>query len=237
MLAEFGDAGQRTLANAKVLVVGAGGLGSPLLTYLAAAGIGHIGIAEHDRVEISNLPRQILFEEGDVNRPKLDAAMDRLSELNSATHIIPHPEGMTETNATDIIGQYDIVADGCDNFPTRFLVNRSCVALGKPLVSASVAGWNGQLASFDTSKGTACYQCLVHPDAPDANTCRESGIIGPLAGVVGSMQALEVLRMLLGKPALLGKLAIYDGLVHNQRVVALPRDAQCKACKTFNAKQ
>ena len=231
MLPEFGEDGQRTLADASVLVIGAGGLGSPLLTYLAAAGVGHIGIAEHDRVERSNLHRQILFEEGDINRPKLDAASDRLSELNSSTNITPHPEGITEANATHIISGYDVIADGCDNFATRFLVNRTCLALKKPLVSASVAGWNGQLATFDTAKGTPCYQCLVHPDAPEANTCRESGIIGPLAGVMGSMQALEVLRLLIGKPALLGKLALYDGLAHKHRVVAIVHDANCGICK------
>ena len=230
MLPEFGEEGQHALANASVLVVGAGGLGSPLLTYLAAAGVGHIGIAEHDRVEASNLPRQILFEEGDVNRPKLDAATDRLSELNSASTMTPHPKGITEENAKQIISQYDVVADGCDNFATRFLVNRICAALGKPLVSASVAGWHGQVASFDAANGTPCYQCLVHPEAPEANTCRESGIIGPLAGIIGSMQALEVLRIIISKPALLGKLALYDGRTHTQRIVSITKDAECAAC-------
>jgi molybdopterin/thiamine biosynthesis adenylyltransferase len=231
MLPHFGERGQEALAGASVLVVGAGGLGSPLLTYLAAAGVGRIGIAEHDRVEPSNLPRQILFEEGDIHRPKLDAAIDRLSELNSATEIVAHQNGIRHADAASIIGAYDVVADGCDNFATRLLVNTTCVALQKPLVSASVAGWHGQLASFDVARGTPCYQCLVHPDATDANTCEDSGIIGPLAGIIGSMQALEVLRVIIGEPALLGTLALYDGRTHAQRMVRIGRDAHCAVCK------
>ncbi|MES2984941.1 MAG: HesA/MoeB/ThiF family protein [Pseudomonadota bacterium] len=232
MLPEIGEAGQQRLLDARVLVIGAGGLGAALITYLAAAGVGHIGIIDDDRVELSNLPRQIIHETGDIGRLKVDSASDRIAELNPEMQVTTYPTQLTQENAAGIIGAYDLIADGCDNFATRFLVNATCMALGKPLVSAAIAGWAGQVMTIapHLAAGTACYQCLVNPEAREANTCRESGVIGPLAGVIGSMQALEVIRTLLGAPALIGRMAIYDGKTARQRLVATTRDDRCPIC-------
>jgi len=219
MLAELGDAGQQKLLGARVLVVGAGGLGSALIPYLAAAGVGTLGIIDPDRVELSNLARQVIHESGDIGRLKVESARDRVEELNPDVRVITHAEALTAENAERMLRDYDVVADGCDNFATRFVVNDACVALGIPLVSAAIAGWQGQVMSV--LPGGPSYRDLVHPDAPEANTCRESGVIGPLAGIIGSMQALEVLRVILGKPALAGKVAIYNGITGQQRLVTL----------------
>ncbi|PZP86588.1 MAG: molybdopterin biosynthesis protein MoeB [Azospirillum brasilense] len=219
MLPELGEAGQQKLLAARVLVVGAGGLGSALIPYLAAAGVGTLGIIDPDRVELSNLARQVIHESGDIGRLKVESARDRVEELNPDVRVVPHAEALTPENAERIIAAYDVVADGCDNFATRFVVNDACVKRGTPLVSAAIAGWQGQVMSI--LPGGPTYRDLVHEDAPEANTCRESGVIGPLAGIIGSMQALEVLRVLLGTPALGGKLAIYDGITAQQRVVTL----------------
>ena len=228
MLDEVGVAGQEKLLAARVLVIGAGGLGSGLLTYLAAAGVGHLGIVDHDRVELSNLARQIIHEDGDVGRLKVASAEDRIAELNAETKVTAYPIALTPENAREIISAYDVVADGCDNFATRFAVNEACVELKKPLVSAAIAGWQGQVMSVLPEH--ACYQCVVSPDAPEANTCRESGVMGPLAGIIGSMQALEVLRLILGKPALAGKLAVFDGITNSQRIATLTPDPTCPVC-------
>ncbi len=228
MLPEIGEAGQQTLLNTRVLVIGAGGLGSALISYLAAAGVGHLGIIDHDRVELSNLARQIIHESGDIGRLKVESAADRIAELNPDVRVTPYAHPLTAENAQELIAAYDIIADGCDNFATRFIVNAACVALQKPLVSASIAGFHGQVM---TITGTPCYQCFVSPDAPEANTCRESGVIGPLAGIIGSMQALEVIRVALGTPAYVGKLARYNGQDGSQRITQLVRDAACPVCK------
>ena len=232
MLPDMGEAGQQALLNARVLVVGAGGLGSALISYLAAAGVGTIGIIDDDRVELSNLARQIIHETGDIGRLKVDSASDRIAELNPSTRILTHPHALTAANAEAIVAQYDIIADGCDNFASRFIINTTCLKLRKPLVSAAVAGWHGQVMTIapHLAPGTGCYQCFVSPEAPEAHTCRESGIIGPLAGIVGSMQALEVMHVILGHPALLGKLARYDAHSMSQRISTLSRDAACTAC-------
>lgn len=232
MLADVGEAGQRKLLNTRVLVIGAGGLGSALISYLAAAGVGTIGIIDHDRVELSNLARQIIHETGDVGRLKVDSASDRIAELNPDAKVTTYPFALSEENAADIIREYDIVADGCDNFSTRFIVNRTCLTHKIPLVSAAIAGWQGQVMNIAPHfmPETGCYQCFAHPDAPEANTCRESGIIGPLAGIIGSMQALEVVNTLLGHPALVGKLVRYDAHTLEQRISSLGRDADCPIC-------
>ena len=233
MLPEIGVAGQEKLATTRVLVIGAGGLGSALITYLAAAGIGHLGIIDDDRVELSNLARQILHETGDIGRLKVESAEDRVNELNPEARVTTYPFALTKENAQEIIAGYDIVADGCDNFASRFAVNAACIALKKPLVSAAIAGWDGQVMSIAPylAQSSACYQCLVHPDAPEANTCRESGIVGPVAGIVGSMQALEVIRFALGMPALIGKLALFDGRTQMQRLSIVSRDPACPICR------
>ncbi|MFZ4125929.1 MAG: HesA/MoeB/ThiF family protein [Rickettsiales bacterium] len=228
MLPEIGEAGQQKLVSAHVLVIGAGGLGSALIPYLAAAGIGHIGIIDDDRVELSNLARQVIHETGDIGRLKVESAADRVSELNPDVRVTIYPEALSAENAEKMIAQYDVVADGCDNFATRFAVNAACVKLGKPLVSAAISGFNGQVMSI--ANGSACYACFMHPDAPEANSCKESGVIGPLAGMIGSAQALEVVRMILGSPALVGKIAVFDGHTHHQRMVAIQKDAACKLC-------
>ena len=230
MLPEIGEAGQEKLRAARVLVIGAGGLGAPLITYLASGGIGHLGVMDGDRVELSNLPRQTIYETGDIGRLKVDAAADRVAELNPDGDFTPYPIALTAENAAEMIGKYDLVADGCDNFATRFIVNETCVKLGKPLVSAAIAGWQGQVMTV--MDGSACYRCLVHPEAPEMNTCRESGVIGPLGSIVGGMQALEVMRVVLGMPALAGKVALFDGKAHTQRVVALEKDRNCPVCAT-----
>lgn len=227
MLSDVGDAGQQKLLNAKVLIIGAGGLGSALISYLAATGIGHLGIVDDDRVELSNLARQIIHESGDIGRLKVESAEDRIAELNADVKVTTYPFKLTAGNAKEIIQNYDVVADGCDNFNTRFAVNQACIELGKPLVSASIAGFDGQVMTITDAP---CYQCFVSPDAPEANTCRETGVIGPLAGIIGSMQALEVLRTLLGTPAYAGKLHIYDGKAGTSRTTQLVRDSACPVC-------
>ena len=228
MLPEMGDAGQEKLLGARVLVVGAGGLGAPVITYLASGGVGHLGVIDPDRVELSNLPRQVIYETGDIGRLKVEAAADRVAELNPDCAFAPYPFALTAENAAEIIGAYDVVADGCDNFATRFVVNAVCVKLGKPLVSAAIAGWQGQVMTV--MGGGPCYRCLVHPDAPEANTCRESGVIGPLGSIIGGMQALEVMRVVMGAPALAGKVALFDGRAHTQRVAKITPDSHCEVC-------
>ena len=232
MLANVGEAGQLKLRAARVLVIGAGGLGSALISYLAAAGVGHLGIIDADRVELSNLARQILHETGDIGRLKVDSAADRIAELNPDIMVTTYPHALTAENARTIIGDYDIVADGCDNFHTRFLVNATCVALHKPLVSAAIAGWHGQLMTITPASiaGSGCYQCFANPDAPEANTCTDSGIMGPLAGVMGSMQALEVVNCILGRAALDVQLLRFDGATMQQRLVTRQADAACAIC-------
>ena len=232
MLPEVGIEGQQKLLNARVLVIGAGGLGSSLLSYLAAAGVGHLGIVDHDRVELSNLARQIIHEQGDIGRLKVDSASDRIAELNPDVKVETYPYSLTSENAEQLISQYDLVADGCDNFATRFTVNEICVRRNIPLVSAAIAGFDGHVMTIHNSP---CYQCFASPEAPEANTCRETGVIGPLAGIVGSMQALEVIRVLLGTPALIGKINTYDGRTAASRTITLTRDPACPMCTAHSA--
>lgn len=225
----FGEASQAQLKQARVLVIGAGGLGAPVLSYLAAAGVGTLGIVDHDRVELSNLNRQIVHENGDIGRLKAESAHDRVEELNPLVKVELFAERLTEENTERILSGFDVVADGCDNFETRFAVNRACLALRTPLVSAAVRGWEGQVATFapHLAADSACYACFVSPDAPEINTCREAGIIGPLCGIIGSMQALEVIHTLLGAPQLLGKLLLMNGRDFTQRILRLPHDPAC----------
>jgi molybdopterin/thiamine biosynthesis adenylyltransferase len=226
-LPEIGITGQQKLRDARVLVIGAGGLGAPLITYLASTGIGHLGIIDPDRVELSNLPRQTIFETGDIGRLKVDAARDRVTELNPDCAVTTYPFTLDAENAAEIISQYHVVADGCDQFVTRFLVNKICLTRSVPLVSAAISGFHGQVMNI--TKGSACYQCIVHEQAADERTCNV-GILAPFAGMIGCMQALEVLRIILGFPALIGKMAVIDGLTNSQRIVNLQRDPACPAC-------
>lgn len=231
MLDAIGETGQQALLNASVLVVGAGGLGAALIAYLGAAGVGRIGIIDHDHVELSNLHRQIIHEQADVGRLKVESAADRLSELSPDTQVDIYPQRLGDHN-TSIIARYDMVADGCDNFATRFAVNRACIHLKKPLVSAAIKGFSGQLMTIKAfgDDPTPCYQCFV-PEVPnEANTCREVGVIGPLCGILGSLQALEVMKVILGLPILTHRLLRYDAMTNQQQLVALTRDPDCKAC-------
>src|SRR6185436_11967268 len=190
VIPEVGPEGQRKLKAASVLLVGAGGLGSPLALYLSAAGVGRLGLVDFDRVEASNLQRQLLFGEGDVGRDKVSAAVERLRDVNPHVHVEPHAVRLTATNALELLRDYDVVADGSDNFATRYLVNDACVLLDKPDVWGAVQRFEGQLAVFWAAKG-ACYRCLFpEPPPPGAvPSCAEAGVLGVLPGIVGALQA------------------------------------------------
>lgn len=234
-LPELGEAGQEKLLKAKVLVVGAGGLGSPLLLYLASAGVGKIGIIDDDKVALSNLQRQIIHESEDVGRAKVLSAKDAINDLNPEVKISLYDERLTPYNIDPIIENYDIVADCCDNFETRFLVNAACFKHKKTLVSAAIIGFSGQLYSFKPYLGgnNPCYQCIV-PDLPPADAtpkCSESGVLGALGGVMGSMQALEVIKEIcdIGQ-SLSGYMIVFDGLSNSIRKVKVKPDRSCKQC-------
>lgn len=228
VLKEIGGQGQMKLKAAKVALVGMGGIGSPAALYLAAAGIGTLGLIDDDDVSLSNLQRQVLFGAKDIGAPKAEAAAVHLDNLNPNCDCRVHRLRLTVDNAADVLGGYDIVLDGCDNFETRLLVNRVCHALGKPLVSAALGRFSGQLATFD---GAPCYQCLVPEIPPDAETCERVGVVGALAGVMGTLAALEVIKALTGAgESLRGKLLIFDGLDMTSRIVKLAADPACPVC-------
>ena len=206
-LSEIGETGQQKLLKSRVMVIGAGGLGSPLLLYLAAAGVGTIGIIDDDRVELSNLGRQILHETSDIARPKADSAKDALLDINPNINIITYNERIAADNAADIIAEYDAVADGSDNFETRYIVADTCSLLEVPLISGAVMGYQGQLSTFTPylSNEQPCYRCW-HPEpkgGANNKSCSESGVLGAVAGVIGSYQATEVLKTLLNIGCLL----------------------------------
>lgn len=233
-LPNVGIAGQEKLLAAKVLVIGAGGLGSSVISYLAASGIGNIGIIDHDRVELSNLQRQIIFENSDIGRLKVDAASDRINELNPDVSVKTSSEKITPNNANDIIKNYDIIADGSDNFATRFAVNTACHNTKKPLISASIRGFDGQLAVFKSYLGEPqpCYRCFVDSAPDDELGCKDIGVIGALAGIIGSMQAMEIIKEILEiKPSLTGKLLLFNAINLETRKVAITRNPSCNICK------
>ncbi len=213
-LPELGSAGQQRLKEARVLVVGAGGLGCPVLTYLAAAGVGTLGIVDFDHVEISNLHRQVLFTVQDVGRNKAEAAAERLKILNPNIQIQVHSEGLKKENALSIIKEYQIVVDGSDNFPTRYLVNDACVLLDKPLVFGSIYKFEGQVSVFNYQNGPT-YRCLypTRPQEGEVPNCAEIGVIGVLPGIIGSLQAMETVKLITGLGEVLsGSLLVYDAL-------------------------
>ena len=231
-LPEVGLEGQLRLKAGRVLCVGAGGLGSPLALYLAAAGVGTIGIVDFDDVDASNLQRQILHGTGDVGRHKLDSAADRLEDVNPHVEVVGHPQRLTSENALEILKGYDVVVDGTDNFPTRYLVNDACVLLGTPNVYGSVFRWEGQVSVFAT-KGGPCYRCLFREPPPPGlvPNCAEGGVLGVLPGIIGSMQAMETIKLLLGKGVgLAGRLLIFDALEMTWREIALRRNPECPVC-------
>jgi len=236
VLREVGGVGQARLKAARVLVIGAGGLGSPVLLYLAAAGIGTIGIVDDDRVSLSNLQRQIAHRGADTGRLKTQSAADTICALNPHVVVETHAVRLNEINAAGLIGGYDIIADGSDNFATRFLVNDTCFRSGRTLVSAAVTEFDGQLATFkahDPSGAFPCYRCL-YPEPPAAGTapsCSEIGVLGAAAGVMGTLQALEVIKEIAGiGESLAGHLLIYDALATNFRKVRLRPDPACALC-------
>lgn len=226
--------GQRRLKAARVLIVGAGGLGSPTALYLAAAGVGTLGLVDGDTVDVTNLQRQILHGTRDVGRPKLDSARDRLHDLNPHVQVITHGEWLTSANAMEIIRAYDIVVDGTDNFATRYLVNDACVLLGAPNVHGSVFRFDGQASVFATADGP-CYRCLfpVPPPPGMVQNCAEGGVLGVLPGMIGTIQAVETLKLILGiGETLAGRLLMVDALTMQTRTVHIERDPACPACGT-----
>ena len=232
VLPEIGGIGQERLRAAGVLVVGAGGLGSPLLLYLAAAGVGRLGVIDNDRVDLSNLHRQVLFETADEGRGKVEAALGRLARLNPLVRLAGHPERLTAANAVEIVSGYDLVADGSDNFATRALVQDACHRLGRPLVSAAVQGLDGQLSTFKPHLGAPhpCLRCLF-PEAPAADalpSCAQGGVLGPAAAVVAGLQAVEVVKELVGfGRSLSGTLLLYDAAEPSLERLAMRRDPAC----------
>lgn len=228
VLSEVGGPGQQALKRARVLIVGVGGVGAPAALYLAAAGVGTLGLIDDDVVGLSNLQRQIAFSTSEVGRPKVQAAADRLTGLNPHVVIEAHPERLTQDNAAERIGAYDLVLDGTDDFQTRLWVNAACIAAGRPLVSGALGRWGGQVGVF---AGRPCYRCLVPEIPPDAETCARVGVIGALAGVIGSMAALEAIKVLTGAgEALTGRLLLYDGLMGAARTVRVAADPACPVC-------
>jgi molybdopterin-synthase adenylyltransferase len=236
VLREVGGAGQAKLLAARVLIIGAGGLGSPLILYLAAAGIGTIGVVDFDRVSLSNLQRQIAHRTQDVGRLKTESAGDSARAINPDIRIVSHSERLTSANAAALIQDYDVVADGSDNFTTRFLINDACFFAGKTLVSAAVTEFDGQLATYKAWERRGqfpCYRCLF-PQAPPseaAANCSETGVLGAVAGVMGTLQAIEVLKEVLAiGDSMAGRLLIYDALGGLFRTVKVPADPACALC-------
>ena len=231
-LPDVGMEGQLRLKAGRVLCVGAGGLGSPLALYLAAAGVGTIGLVDDDVVDESNLQRQLLHGTSDVGRSKLDSAADRLTDVNPHIEVVRHPTRLSSENALDVLDAYDVVVDGTDNFPTRYLVNDACVLLGKPNVYGSVFRWEGQVSVFAT-EGGPCYRCLFREPPPPGlvPNCAEGGVLGALPGIIGSAQAMETIKLLLGVgTTLAGRLLIFDALDMSWREVGLRRNPDCPVC-------
>jgi adenylyltransferase/sulfurtransferase len=235
LLAEVGGVGQAKLRAASVLLIGAGGLGSPLLLYLAAAGVGTLGVVDDDRVELSNLQRQIAHTSARLGALKAESAAAAARALNPGANIRPHPVRLTAANALALIGEYDLVCDGSDNFATRYLVADACVLARRTLISASVLRFEGQLATFKPHAGAAfpCYRCL-YPAPPPAGmvpTCSEAGVLGAVTGVMGTLQATEALKEILGiGESLAGRLLLWDALAASFRLIRVPRDPACPAC-------
>jgi adenylyltransferase/sulfurtransferase len=233
VMPEVGEAGQLKLLDASVLLIGAGGLGSPTAIYLAAAGVGTIGIVDFDVVDTSNLQRQIIHRLEDVDIPKVESAAKAIARLNPDVKVVGHRTQLTSENALQIIGQYDIVINGSDNFPTRYLVNDACVLLGKQLVDASIFRFEGQVTVFDTGKGGPCYRCL-YPDPPppgEVPSCAEGGVLGVLPGIIGSLEAVEAIKLILGVgDPLQGRMVLYDALDGEFRQVKVKKNPACPVC-------
>jgi adenylyltransferase/sulfurtransferase len=231
IMPEVGSVGQRKLLDAKVLLIGAGGLGSPSAFYLAAAGVGTVGIVDFDVVDISNLHRQILHGHADLGRPKVESAADTLRDVNPDAHIIGFNEPISSENAFDMIGQFDIVVNGSDNFPTRYLVNDACYFMKKPLVDGGIFRFEGQATVYQP--GSGCYRCLYPaPPPPGAvPSCADAGVLGVLPGIIGSIQAVETIKLILGQgEPLINRLMMFDSLAMEFREVRIRRDPNCPVC-------
>jgi sulfur-carrier protein adenylyltransferase/sulfurtransferase len=232
IMPEVGMDGQLKLKQARVLMIGAGGLGAPLGLYLAAAGVGHLGIVDFDVVDFTNLQRQVTFSTTDVGRPKSEAAKERLAAMNPAIEITTHETRLTSENALDLFKDYDIIVDGTDNFPTRYLVNDACVLLGKPNVYGSIFRFEGQVSIFGAPDGP-CYRCL-YPEPPPPGlvpSCAEGGVLGVLPGIVGSLQAVETIKLILGAgDPLVGRLLLFDALGMKFRELKLKKNPECPLC-------
>lgn len=233
VLRELGGPGQKKMKQARVLVIGAGGLGAPALQYLAAAGVGTIGVIDDDEVENANLQRQVIHRDADIGMPKVFSAQQAMKAQNHNVTVLPYHRRLTDEIAADLFADFDLILDGTDNFDTRYLANRTAVALGKPLISGALSQWEGQLSVFDPAHGAPCYQCIF-PEAPApglAPSCAEAGVIGPLPGVVGSMMAVEAIKVITGAgQALRGEMLIYDALYGESRKITLSRRADCPIC-------
>jgi len=231
LMPQVGGPGQRRLLESKVLVIGAGGLGSPVVLYLAAAGVGTIGIVDFDVVDLSNLQRQLLHHTADVGRLKVDSAADTVAAMNPDVQIVKYAEPITSDNAMDLIGQYDVVVNGVDNFPARYLVNDACYFLNKPLVDGSIFLFEGQTTVYLAGKG--CYRCLYPAPPPPGMvpSCAEAGVFGVLPGIIGSIQAVETIKLLLDLgDSLAGRLLLFDALAMEFRQVKIRRDPNCPLC-------
>lgn len=233
ILREIGGPGQKRLKAARVLVVGAGGLGSPVLLYLAAAGVGTIGVIDDDVVEGSNLQRQVIHTDGRIGMPKVFSAETAMRALNPFIEVRPYHRKLTEEIAVDLVRDYDLVLDGTDDFDTRYLVNRACVAAGVPLISGAITQWEGQVSLFDPAKGGPCYACVfpVKPAPGLVPTCAEAGVAAPLPGVIGGVMAMEAVKWVTGAgETLAGRLMIHDALYMETRVIGVKRRADCEVC-------
>ena len=232
VLPQVGGKGQRRLLDARVLVIGVGGLGSPAALYLAAAGVGTIGLVDNDVVDLSNLQRQVLYKAGDAGRLKVEVAADTLRALNGDVQVMPHTDRLTSANARAIVAGYDVVIDGSDNFPTRYLANDACVLAGKPLAWGAANQFDGQL-SVVRPRQSACYRCVFPAPPPPGSVpdCIESGVLGALTGVIGSWLALEAIQMVLGiGQPLTDRLLIFDGLSGEASPVEIARRMDCAVC-------
>ncbi len=232
IIPEVGVEGQEKLKEGKVLLIGAGGLGSPLALYLAAAGVGRLGLVDFDIVDLSNLQRQILHGFWDVGRPKLESAREKITALNPLVAVQTYETRLTSANALEILGDYDVIVDGTDNFPTRYLTNDACVLLGKPNVYGSIFRFEGQCTVFDARRGP-CYRCLYpHPPPPGSvPSCAEGGVLGVLPGIIGTLQAMETIKLLLGLgEPLIGRLVLYDALSTEFHKLELRKDSACPLC-------
>jgi molybdopterin/thiamine biosynthesis adenylyltransferase len=235
LLREIGGPGQKRLKAARVLVVGAGGLGSPALLYLAASGVGTLGVIDDDRVEASNLQRQIIHSVDRVGMPKVFSAAQAIAALNPHVTVRPYNRRLTDDIAADLIADYDLVLDGTDNFDTRYLLNRACVAAGKPLVAGAITQWEGQLSVWHPAGGAPCYEC-VFPTRPAPGmvpTCAEAGVAAPLPGIIGTQMAAEALKLITGAGTpLLGRLSLHDVLHSETRTISVKRRPDCPCCGT-----